>query len=594
MDKIIFKSVKKILKYIMLIGVLLLSTLSILAFSKYNITQINIGSGIVFLFVCVNYKYFKQHYDASLNRASVISAVIGTVSLAAGNIIRDMDQSGLGRGFGLTDVLFAAGILVFLFMFMHNLFYLLDKAKVHESHTYQMIWKQCFLLTIVLLVLWLPYYLTFFPGIFGSDPIESIRMGSQGVPWTNHHPILYTAYIKIFVLLFQNTLGINGALGLMIFVQQCILAGTFSYCISFMWKRGIAKWVLISVVLFVSINPVVAVFSVYATKDVLFSASMLLLLLKLYQLQEKLTSGARVSVYDWTGLTIISLLVIFLRNNGSFIVVGTCLYLIYIFRKEWKTIGCMLLVVFCCIILQKQVLFPVLQVEEGSFAESLSIPLQQIGQAVVDGARMTEEEEAFLNQLMPLERMKEVYQAGYTDTIKFDEQFNDAFLNEHKMEFIKVWFGMLPDNFTSYVKAYLLQTAGYWDISQTESLTIYGVVENEFGIKQVDVIEKIAGHSVQSIIEKLVLVCRKLPVLCYLTNMAMMLFGSWIVAFCLQRKKQSIIWLIPLWICWGTVMIAAPASCKFRYMLPMYLALPVILWIVARFGLKQVEKERTN
>ena len=152
-------------------------------------------------------------------------------------------------------------------------------------------------------------------------------------------------------------------------------------------------------------------------------------------------------------------------------------------------------------------------------------------------------------------------------------------------------FGMLPDNFGSYVKAYLLQTAGYWDISQTDSLTTYGVVENELGLCQIDVVDAVCGHSLQPVIEKLIFVCRKLPVLCYLTNMAMMLFGSFLSAYLMRRKKRGISWGGPLWISWGTIMIAAPASCKFRYMLPLYFALPFVMWITTRYGLRNVDSE---
>ena len=338
-------------------------------------------------------------------------------------------------------------------------------------------------------------------------------------------------------------------------------------------------------------NPVIGIFSVYATKDVLFSAAVLILVIKLFQFQEFMEADEVVGGGYWIQLCIVSLLVVFLRNNGSFIIVGTLVYLLVKYRKVWKQLATVFVIVAGIMILQKAVLFPMLQVREGSFAESLSIPLQQVGQAVVDDGSMTSQERAYLDELLPLERMKEVYQAGYTDPIKFDEQFDDALLNEDKAQFLKVWFGMLPDNFGSYVKAYLLQTAGYWDISQTDSLTTYGVVENELGLCQIDVVDAVCGHSLQPVIEKLILVCRKLPVLCYLTNMAMMLFGSFLSAYLVRRKKRGISWVVPLWISWGTIMIAAPASCKFRYMLPLYFALPFVMWITTRYGLRNVDSE---
>lgn len=583
--------IKNVINRIFILGIYLLCLLSILSFSGYGITQINLGSGLLFALVCLNGIYYNKHKDVSLRITCFMASLLGAILLSAGNYIRDLDQSGVGRSFGLMDIVYAIGIAVFLYMLMHNVMYLLSEAQMRDVSTLQLSGKQCVVLTLVLVIMWLPYYLTFFPGIFGSDPIESLRMGSAGYAWTNHHPILYTAYMKLFAVLFGEMSGINGAMGMMILVQQIILAGSFAYCISFMWKRGVSRWVLLAAFLFVSVNPVIGVFSVYATKDVLFSAAVLILVIKLFQLQEYMESDETVAGGYWIQLCIVSLLVVFLRNNGSFIIVGTLVYLLVKYRKVWKQVATVFVIVAGLMILQKAVLFPMLQVREGSFAESLSIPLQQVGQAVVDDGIMTSQERAYLDELLPLERMKEVYQAGYTDPIKFDEQFDDALLNEDKAQFFKVWIGMLPDNFGSYVKAYLLQTAGYWDISQTDSLTTYGVVENELGLCQIDVVDAVCGHSLQPVIEKLILVCRKLPVLCYLTNMAMMLFGSFLSAYLMRRKKRGISWGGPLWISWGTIMIAAPASCKFRYMLPLYFALPFVMWITTRYGLRNVDSE---
>lgn len=568
--------------------VLLLCTVSLLRLSGYGITQINLGAGFLYAFLVLNYRYYCKNTEYSYRTVAIIASVIGSLSLSCGSIIRDMDQSGLGRSLQLTDFAYAVGIFIALYFIIHNVLFVLDGVKVRGIVTHDLDRKWCVVLILFFLFAWSPYYLTFFPGIFGSDPLESIRMGNEGFPWTNHHPVLYTFFIKMFLLIFQKRLGINGALGLMILVQQGILASVFSIMIRFMWKRGINIQLLLFTVVFIAFNPVIAIFSVYATKDILFSASILVLMLKLYKLQESAKQSLQVKF--WIELGINAFFVIFLRNNGLFIIVGVCIYLLLRYKIYWKQIEAMLILLLLCVAFQKQVLFPMLSVEEGSFAESLSIPLQQVGQAVVDGARLTEEEEIFLEQILPMERMKEVYEAGYTDPIKFDEEFNDAFLNDNKVEFMKVWFGMLPNNFSSYLKAYLLQTAGYWDVSQTESLTIYGVTENELGIEQQDVIKSVIGFSLQPLMEKMILVCRKLPVLCYLTNMALMLFYTMFAGYLFLKKGNNCVCLVPLWTGWMTIMIAAPASCKFRYMLPMYMAIPIVLWLTMTLGMNHEEE----
>ena len=568
--------------------IVLLCTISLLGVSGYQITEINaVGGLLAILNGILLHRYQGIELQEKEKRLARIMALVGALSLTTGNIFRNADESGRNVSVGITDIMYLCGIFLFLVLLISMLIAWLKSQKVtqmsfHKPKKMNKDGKEVLIFTIVMVLCWMPYFLTFFPGIFGSDPLESIRqvLGMEG--WTNHHPILYTAYIKLFVMLLQGVFGLNGALGVMIFAQMCILAGSLSYCLVWLGKKDVPFGILVFGFLFFAVNPVIGVFSVYATKDVLFSAVVLLFVLAVYDFTEKPELLISEKKY-WMKMFLITFFVLFLRNNGIFLIVGTLMVLAFVYRTYWKKFGVWILFVILCMTLQKQVIFQLLHVEEGSFAESLSIPLQQIGQAMVDGPVMSETEEVYLNELLPIDRWAGVYQQGYTDTIKFDEQFNDTYLNEHKGKFIKVWAGMLPKNFGSYVKGYLLQTIGYWDIHQTESLNAYGVVENSLGVEQIDIIQRSTGKSLQGMIEALILVCRKLPVLCYLTNMAMIMF---ILTFVLIRSgvehDKCGLSLIPLSLVWITIMIAAPAAVKFRYLFAVYLCWPLIIYHLFR------------
>ena len=223
--------------------------------------------------------------------------------------------------------------------------------------------------------------------------------------------------------------------------------------------------------------------------------------------------------------------------------------------------------------------FKAIGIEKQSFAEAASVPLQQIGYVLWEGETFSEEDMAFLEELMPIEKVKEVYQPGYTDPYKFDETFNDDFLNDHVGKFLGVWWNGCKIHFGSYVKAYLMQTVGYWHYGETNSVCTQGCTENELGVAQVDIIENITGISLEPVFEKLVLAGRKAPIVCVLGSMAMQISMVFLLILQYVRRKcaKQAIWLLPLVILWGTIMIATPAFCLLRYLFPIFLLWPFLL-----------------
>ena len=180
---------------------------------------------------------------------------------------------------------------------------------------------------------------------------------------------------------------------------------------------------------------------------------------------------------------------------------------------------------------------------------------------------------------MPVEKVKEVYQPGYTDPYKFDEEFNDTFLNDNVGAFLGVWWNGCKEHFGSYVKAYLMQTVGYWHYGETNSVCTQGISENTLGVEQVDVIQQLTGISLEPVFEKLVLAGRKAPLVCMFGSMAMQMLAVFLLTIQYGRRKKAVmmVWLMPLMLLWVTIMIATPAFCLLRYLFPVFLLWPVLI-----------------
>ena len=97
------------------------------------------------------------------------------------------------------------------------------------------------------------------------------------------------------------------------------------------------------------------------------------------------------------------------------------------------------------------------------FREMIGVPLAQIGAVLnYDSANLSEDESNTLNQLLPIDIWKENYRPSFADKMKFNEEFNNDWLNQHKILFLKTWAAILKDNFPIYVKAYLCHSYDYW------------------------------------------------------------------------------------------------------------------------------------
>lgn len=69
---------------------------------------------------------------------------------------------------------------------------LLLKTQAFSSRKY-------FILYCLLVLCWLPYLLALYPGVVLPDSLSSVAQSMGDVPISNHHPVLFTLLVKLFV-----------------------------------------------------------------------------------------------------------------------------------------------------------------------------------------------------------------------------------------------------------------------------------------------------------------------------------------------------------------------------------------------------------
>ena len=513
------------------------------------------------------------------------SAVISSICSAAAVVGSHIDmEARVFMPLSVADVIYMVFLMPFFFSVLFLLFFssdacnLTDEVEGSELAGFKAYRKRFLVYALVMLTCWMPYYLTCFPGGIGNDDFECARMCLGLIPWSNHHPVFYVFLMNIFVKFSAGNLVM--AFGIMSFLQMLVLSAVLSLCLVWITRKKTKKWFVYAALCFFSLHPIVAMYSIYVTKDVIFACVVVLLTLFLFDFCEsiKKNDAQKIPIKRWVELGVLSVLTVITRNNGTLVIFLFAFYMLVTVKKYRKEVFFVFVAVFLINGLYKGPIWKLCGIEKQSFAESASIPLSQVAYTICNDGKIEGEDRAYLEKLMPFDKVKEEYIPGYTDSYKFSEYFDKELLDSEPMKFIKTWAHLLPGNFGDYVEVYLMQTSGYWDYGISNTVATQGVQPNDIGVVGTDCIEKVLGFSIEGIITELMLVARKLPVLCLLSQMAIEFLAVILVTINLWRKNKrhlipSMIPMISLWI---TIMVATPAHCLFRYMCPVFFMWPLL------------------
>lgn len=328
--------------------------------------------------------------------------------------------------------------------------------------------KPLWVYVLIICLCWLPWPLSWYPGFIYGDSISSV-MQAQGLwGYNNHHPIVYTLWLKIWL-----TLGIkihNVSLGCAIYTltQMILIAWALSWMARWMYRKNVNPAYCVFTLAYFALTPFFAQNNASMWKDPLFSSAVLILCIRLYDyFTEKTILKAR-TVF-WIGL--FSAFVCALRNNGAYVILftalaaaGLCLfYRTSFFRKKalWLA-GAMFVLASVTIVIQGPV-FHRLHWNQ-SYAETVGLPLNQMARVVAYNGRMSARNKAFMAKLYPLDKYKEVYAPGLVDRFKWARGFDAGYLGSHKNEFFKNYISMMAKNPRIAFEGWELLTIGYWSV----------------------------------------------------------------------------------------------------------------------------------
>ena len=455
-----------------------------------------------------------------------------------------------------------------------------EKEAADERSVQKKIFRFSFLCNVIV---WGCVLLLFFPGTGMNDTVFCMK---SPINSAQIQPLIFEAAVYWGMRLFGMLTGSSvAAHALLVLLQLVFCAWAAAYAVAWLYGKKIKAPVCYAVAAAFALSPVMADYAVTLIKDTVFGFLFLLLLLQSYDLicekQERMTNRQALK------LAVLMVFTTLLRNNGIVINVVLLLVLFFIKKADRRKLTAALLAVVVCTKLNGAIVSHY-HPQDHSFREATGVLTQQMAAVIARDGTMSEEEEAFLNSVLPLERWKEWYLFDFVDRIKFHPEFDLTFLNAHKAEYIRTWHSLLKKNFKIYVDAYLFHTYQLWnvagfdraclDYTQSVFVRLNNNETDDSASGQYLQSIGLANHSVfpQMFVNALTDTFVRACELNLLLNPGCMICILLLCIFFLlaARRMAELVFLVPQLCFWLIFMAATPAGGPFRYSFYLLVCLP--------------------
>ncbi|WP_044913813.1 DUF6020 family protein [Butyrivibrio sp. WCE2006] len=339
-----------------------------------------------------------------------------------------------------------------------------------------------FLLAFVICMLcWLPYFLYEYPGIMTADSIVQYEQVIGRIPWSNHHPVVHTLVISLCYRLGLSITGdVNKAISFYTVFQMLFLAGCCSRVVVQIKKLLGNVWGILLPLAFFALVPFNAVFAVTIWKDVPFAGIMMLMGCTLCEMALK----EKISIADAITFAIEGIMVSLFRSNGWYGFLISIPFVIYIFRKDAAKLIISAITVIAVVLIVKGPVMSAANIAGPDFAESLSLPVQQVARVLVEDRELSEKDKSLIDAVIDTTYIHELYAPDFADNIKeLVRAGHPEVLEKNKLEYLGLWFRLGFRHPIDYLRAWFDLEGGYvYSDIPYEVGNIDGIMQNDYGL----------------------------------------------------------------------------------------------------------------
>lgn len=299
-------------------------------------------------------------------------------------------------------------------------------------------------------LVWLPFYLTFYPGVGMHDEISV----SQSPKGSTNQPIMYGIFLggfyKLGLKIFHDHLIGTGVAILLLMVLMSI---AIAYILWWLKDQKVNQLLVILYGLYFTFTPIIIDYAIAAVKDKAFGVVLMLLIPVTYNLAKQRFREVSLKKMEWFFLLCIAMM--WTRNNGGYIFIafaGSILVFMQGNKKLFVKWAASVLLIGMA---------PSL-IMGSNFTEGLGVPLQQICRVVALDRELPASDKRFIEQMKSIDKIKAQYDPRTVDAIKWTPGYNRQFVDHHKKEFFKTWFSLMWLYPGDYFEAWRLNTQGFW------------------------------------------------------------------------------------------------------------------------------------
>ncbi|MDE6387340.1 MAG: hypothetical protein K2L82_05970 [Lachnospiraceae bacterium] len=504
-------------------------------------------------------------------------------------------------------------------VFLQNLrFYKQDgeQCGLRKQYRFGHVW---FFSSLVIFICWIPVFLAYYPSVFAYDA-EGQLYQVIAHDYSTHHPLLHTLFLGAFFKLGGNLSGSYSAgMAVHSVIQMTLMSAVFGYVIAYLYRKDVSVYVRSILLLFYALFPTNSILALSTTKDVLFSALVLLYTFALHGMVTKPEHGGDNESAErdnnsaktnndgdkandegkknWLLYILWTVLMLLFRNNAMYalILAVPCVWFgLYRMRSikpgMWKKYLICTVAAFVLFALGSISLKEITGARNGSPREMLSVPLQQMARTRVKAEEtlppaMRQEVEHYL----PSEWVFAAYNPYLADPVK-----NRAVIHDNPAGLIKTWIELGVEHPQIYIDAFLDNSIGYWFIEDRTHAQIYGIgTESGFGYLSTDnrtmpagceIIERSYLPGLRAYMERIVSEnsYQKLPVVRIIFAPA---FYWWMLcmymAVMIYRRAYKMLLPIAFLVIYYLTLLLSPAV-LIRYMYPFVVTVPAICCCLRR------------
>lgn len=306
--------------------------------------------------------------------------------------------------------------------------------------------------------------LAFYPGLITSDGVDQIAQAQKG-EYIDAHPTLHSFIVGNLTKIF-GTIATVGIIQILLFA----IIWTIALKITRIDNESVFNKIFqLLLTIGICIIPINFMYSITVWKDIIYSYSMLSVVLIIY-------IGIKNNYnYKLMHMIIVSMalvLIMKLRHNGlpiGIVLIIILLALNFIKTRNWKKTGMFFLTFITTLIIfsiPEWVIQPKKQLDTASALTGQAV--YYMGGILAEDIDLLPEEEEFLNKILPLDIWRETYSPYSGVPMLFHEKYNKAFLSENTDKFMEIFKKYAKENTKSILKTFVEVNSIMWSIGQRD------------------------------------------------------------------------------------------------------------------------------